>query len=265
MLADGKLIAENIKQEIKEKVKKEDKKSLAIFYVGKNKVIDSYVNLKKKFGEDVGILVKVFNVDENITEEDLVKFITKELPNFSSAIVQLPLPKHINKKNILDLIPVEKDVDVLAEKSFNLFSQGKNNKIPPVVSAILEIAKYYKIDFFNKNNLIVGQGLLVGRPMSHWFDLNNIKYQIIDLETKNGKDLISLADVIISGAGEPEFISADMIKKGVILFDAGTSTHSGKISGDFKKDCYLKSSFATPVPGGVGPVTVACLFKNIFL
>lgn len=265
MLADGNLISEKIKNEIKELIKQKGEKSLAIFYVGKNEVIDKYVALKEKFGREVGVMVKIFNFEENIKEEDLTDFIKKNLPNFSGAIIQLPLPPHINKNNILNLIPKEKDVDVLSNDGFSSFSNKENKKLPPVVFAISEIIKYYNFSFANKENLIIGNGQLVGKPVSAWFDSNSIKYKIIDVNTKNSQELIKNSDVIISGAGVPNFINPSMLKEGVSIFDAGASTSSGKIYGDFDKSCYTKASFVTPVPGGIGPVTVACLFKNLFL
>lgn len=262
---DGKKIAEKIKNEVKDLILEKGKKNLVIFYIGQNNVIDSYVNLKKKVGEELGIYVEVKNFPENIDQETIEESIKENIKNFSGAIIQLPIPHHLDKDKIINLIPPEKDVDVLAQDSIELFKLNKNKKIPTVASAICEICNFYNFDFKDKKVLVIGRGSLVGKPVSNWLNSIKIYHEIIDSETPEKEYKIKNADVIISGIGVPGFIKKDMVKKGVILIDAGTSTSSGKIAGDIDPGCYEYSSFYTPVPGGVGPITVISLFKNLFL
>ena len=265
MLVNGKQIANRIKDEIREILKTSGKKSLVIFYVGENPVIDSYVALKKRFGEEVGVSVDIKKFPETISEDELAREITGVLPEYSGAIVQLPLPVHISKERILDLVPIEKDVDVLSSASFEAFSKGETAKLPPVVASISEIVSEYHIDLQNKKVVVVGNGALVGKPVSAWLKRQNILHTILDSMSENSETLLQDADVIISGVGVPGLIKQSMIKEGSVLFDAGASTSSGRLAGDIDPACYGKAALVSPVPGGIGPITVASLFKNIFL
>lgn len=262
IIVDGKKIAENIKIEISSLLKEHGQKSLGIVYVGENSVIDKYVSLKKRVGEELGIRVEVLRFKEDILEGDLTDAIKKNMENFSGMIVQLPLPVHIEKEKILDLIPPEKDIDALSKESFRLLEKGEG-KLPPVVGAIDEIVKEYGIDLANKKIFIVGRGALVGRPVEAWLSSKGINFET--LEREGDKGALTDADVIISGAGAPGIITKEMVKEGVILLDAGTSTSEGRLAGDIELSAYEKASIVSPVPGGIGPITVACLFRNLFL
>lgn len=260
---DGKKIAERMKEEIRELMKSSGPKSLGIFYIGENKVIDSYVTLKKKMGESLGISVEVFKFDDKVSEKEIIEKIKEVKEKYSGLIIQLPLPEKLNKENILNSIPTEKDVDVLSVETFRAFTSGKTEKTPPVVSAISEIVKVYKIDLKNKNIVVVGKGRLVGLPVGAWLERENLTFEFLDKDDNTLK--LNKADVIISGVGIPGIIGVDQIKDGVVLIDAGASTSSGKILGDIDKNAYIKAGLVSPVPGGVGPITVVSLFKNLFL
>lgn len=263
---DGKKIAERIKAEIKEFIKGEsEEKTLAIFYVGVNPVIDSYVSLKEKMGESLGIKVSVLRFPNDVSEENLIEEITKANEKYSGIIVQLPLPENLNKERVLNSVAPARDVDVLSGESFKLFSLGKIKKIPPVVAAITEIFKEYDVDLRNKKIVIVGFGALVGRPLAAWFDLGEFPYEVLDSSEKNAEIILKNSDIIISGVGIPGLIKSSSVKDGAILIDAGTSTSSGKMKGDIEPEAYDKASLASTVPGGVGPITVVSLFKNLFL
>lgn len=265
-IIDGKKIAEKIKGEIKELlVKSKDKASLAIIYVGQNKVIESYVALKQRVGTELGIDVEVLRFGVEASEDEIISAINAQEKKYSGMIVQLPLPENFKKENILNSVPAGKDVDVLSQDLFKKFSEGKTLKLPPVVAAISDIVREYQIDLEGKKIVIVGRGALVGKPVSAWLARQNLPHEMVDSTSADTLKLLKEADVIISGAGVPSLIEHSMVKEGSILLDAGTSTSSGRILGDIDSACYVKASLVSPVPGGIGPLTVVNLFKNIFL
>ncbi len=265
ILVEGKKIAERIKGEIKESLKHTGPKSLAIFYVGENPVIDSYVALKKRVGEEIGIEVVVMRFPDNVSEEVLIGEIKKAGENFSGIIVQLPIPEHLDKERVLDAVQVELDVDVLSREAHDAFASGLTEKLPPVVGAVKEIFDEYKVDLSGKKIVVVGKGLLVGKPVLAWLSREGLTSVVVDRENSGLESELSTADVVIAGAGVPALVRPGTVKDGAILIDAGTSTSSGKIVGDIDRDCYAKASLVSPVPGGVGPITVVRLFKNLFL
>lgn len=263
---EGKKIAENLKEEVRNLlIKNPEKNSLVIFYVGQNDTIDKYVNLKKKVGEELGIKVDVKRFPSDIKEETLIEEIGACVKDYSGAIVQLPLPPHLDKRKIVDLVPADKDVDMLSIKAFEDFKNKKTEKLPTVVSAIDKIVRDYDIDLEDKNIVVIGRGSLVGGPVSTWLTRQGFAHQVLDDKSLDFVNTLKDADVIISGTGEGGLIKKDMVKEGVIIFDAGTSTSSGKIAGDVDVSAYEKASIITPVPGGIGPITVVSLFKNMFL
>ena len=260
---DGKKIAERIKTEIKAMLTKSPDKSLAIFYVGENPVIDNYVALKKKVGEELGIKVDVHRFTADVSEEVVLRELATSGIKYSGIIVQLPLPEGFDKDKILNAVPVGQDVDVLSSESFQMFSAGQIQKMPPVVASISEIVREYDIDFANKKIVVVGQGALVGKPVGAWLSRQGYPYEVFE---KGGDESVLLsADVIITGAGVPNLITSEHVKEGAVLIDAGASTASGKLAGDIDRSAYEKASIVSGVPGGVGPITVVSLFKNLFL
>jgi methylenetetrahydrofolate dehydrogenase (NADP+)/methenyltetrahydrofolate cyclohydrolase len=265
MLINGKQIANRIKDEIRELLKTSGHKSLAIFYVGQNPVIDSYVNLKKRVGAELGIDVEVLRFDADVVEDNLIDEISRANEKYSGIIVQLPLPENLNKEKILNTVKPELDVDMLSITAYENFKNGVTEKLPTVVGAIKAIFDEHNIDLAEKKIVVVGKGLLVGKPISTWIQREGFDCDVVDRESDDLIEKIAEADVVISGAGVPSLIKPEMIKDGVILIDAGTSTSSGKITGDIDQTCYGKASIVSGVPGGVGPITVVNLFKNLFL
>ncbi|MEZ4103584.1 MAG: bifunctional 5,10-methylenetetrahydrofolate dehydrogenase/5,10-methenyltetrahydrofolate cyclohydrolase [Candidatus Paceibacterota bacterium] len=263
-IVEGKKIASLIKEKLIKIIKEQNlQKSLAIFYVGDNPVIDNFIDLKKKFGEDVGVRVRVFKYEENITQSKLIKEIKNISKEFDSVVVQLPLPKHIDKKKILNTVPAEKDIDVLSEKKYKKFAKGDFTFFPPVAGAVFEILSFYNIPLDNKKIVVVGDGLLVGKPVLDWLKASDLKPKKVNKKTKNKNQIYKNADIIISGTGEANMIKKSFVKKGVVLIDAGSSSEDGQIVGDISKDCKDKASLFSMVPGGVGPITIAILFRNI--
>lgn len=264
MIINGKEIANEIKESLKEKISKIGKKPNIIFIsVGESLITNKFVSLKQKFADEIGTKSVVKNFSEKISEEDLKKEIEKIIvdENINGIVIQLPLPLHINTETILNLIPRGKDPDVLGKEAFDFFENGKSKILPPVVGAIKEIFDKYQINIKNKKIVIVGEGKLVGLPISIWFSNQNIKYTTLE----KGDDILKCtksADIIISGTGSANLITPEMIKDGVVLIDAGTSELNGQIMGDIDKGCLEKASLFSTVPGGIGPITIAVLFKN---
>jgi methylenetetrahydrofolate dehydrogenase (NADP+)/methenyltetrahydrofolate cyclohydrolase len=177
--------------------------------------------------------------------------------------VQLPLPTHLDTEAICAAIPVQKDPDLLSRKAQENFIHSSSVILPPVVAAIDTIFSKYEVSLLDKKVAVIGQGKLVGVPVVTWIKQKGILSLIVDRKMLDDKSCLKEADVIISGAGVLNLITMDMVKDGVVLIDAGTSEAGGKIAGDIDPACAIKAALFTPVPGGVGPVTVAMLFRNL--
>ena len=267
ILLDGKKLSERILDELKEEIASMKKKlRLGVVVVGKDPVIEKFVAQKKKAAESVGVDVRIYPFDKAITTNELRKRIAAIVhePANTGVIVQLPLPEHINKQYILNAIPPEKDVDVLSGRAVGSFVVGKSDVMPPVVGAIRALLEEYGITYRNKHVAILGAGNLVGRPVAFLLLFEGASFSVITEETDRPEQLLQKADVIISGIGKPHFVKGDMLKDGVVIIDAGTSESSGKLVGDIDPaSVEEKVSHLTPVPGGIGPVTVAVLLKNL--
>lgn len=233
-ILDGKKLSEKILKNLKKEIeKKQLKLKLAIILVGEDSDSKIFVKQKKKACEKVGIDFELFKFSSKISNSELKKEIKKivQKSDINGIVVQLPLPKNLHTEEILNLIPKEKDAEIVS----------------PVVCAVDRILKNYKISLRNKNIVLIGKGRLVGQPVAIWLKKRNLKFSDID-KIKN-------ADIVISGVGKPDLIKGKMVKKGVVVIDIGKDV-------DFKS-VFKKASYITPVPGGVGPVTVACLIENL--
>jgi methylenetetrahydrofolate dehydrogenase (NADP+)/methenyltetrahydrofolate cyclohydrolase len=223
----------------------------------------SYLNIKTKQAAEAGMELVVFELEDSATTANCIEAVLTE--GADAVIVQLPLPSHIDTQKVLDSIPLEQDADVLSDAARALFEVSTYGApLPPVVAAIAEILAREEISLEEKHVVIMGNGFLVGGPASIWCENQGANVSVITLEYPE-YELLEDADVIISGAGTPHFIQPDMIKDGVILIDAGTSESEGIMVGDIDPACVEKASLYTPVPGGVGPIAVACLFRNVLL
>lgn len=267
VLLDGK----NISKKILENLKREIDESgigprLAVINVGKNPASQKFIAEKQKRAEEIGVSVEIHNFKDNFSSRKLGREIIKlaEDTSIHGIVVQLPLPKHINSEEILCLIPQEKDPDILSPVSWEKFSVGASEIIPPVAGAIRVFFNEYGIDYKHAYTVVIGRGKLVGRPVASWLKNEGATFVVVDENTKNIEEIIKSGDIVVSGVGKPKIIGADVIKEGAVVIDAGTSEGAGKLVGDVDFDAVsLKASFITPVPGGVGPVTVAMLFKNL--
>ncbi len=267
IIIDGKKLSEAILAQIKSEV------ALLPFQpifcdvlVGENAVSEQYVKMKAKRAENVGIKFHKASFPSTITTNELVSEINKlnNIENMCGIIVQLPLPESIDKKVILDTIKPELDVDALGSFTSEKFYNGEKGLALPTALACMAILDSLNIDLSQKNIIVLGQGELVGKPVAAMLKKRDFKVTTISSKTDNKEEIIKNADVIISGIGKGAYINGDMIKEGVVIVDAGTSESGAGIVGDV--DIYSvqdKASHVSPVPGGVGPVTVAMLFKNV--
>lgn len=264
------LSGERVSRRILNSLKRKRKKnlSLCVVQVGGNLVSGKYIEEKRKFAKELGVEFRLVVLPSNISEMKLKQQIEKigKDKKVTGMIVQLPLPSKLNTQRVLDLIPKAKDVDVLSSASFSAFALGTLPILPPTVAAIALFLKETKKKLEGSQVAVVGVGRLVGLPTALWLAQQGATISLIQKETRNASQLILKADIVIAGVGKPGLITGKMIKKGAVVIDAGTSVEASSIKGDVDFESVAKkASFLTPVPGGVGPLTVACLFKNLFL
>jgi len=267
IILDGRKLAEKILRNLKKEIKSRHLQlGLAVILVGDNPVSKVFIRQKEKICQKIGISFRLFKFPVKISFRKLKEGIEEIVrdPDNSGIIIQLPLPQKFNTQEILNLIPSEKDVDVLSEKSLGKFYTGTLSILPPVVSGIFHFFKEYKIPIKGKNVVVIGAGKLVGQPLILWLLREKATVSVIDEFTKNVSSITKKADILISGVGKPNLIKGNMVKNGVIVIDAGTSVKNGKLVGDVDfKSVSKKASYITPVPGGVGPLTVASLIENL--
>lgn len=234
--------------------------------VGEDPVAVSYVNIKAKRAEEIGLKFELVQMPSTSTTEDVVdklKQIQKD-PFLSGLIVQLPLPPQLDKSAILNAIDSRVDVDGLSEISTKSFYAGSAKLLPPTAAAVIDVLESLKLDLKNLNILVIGQGELVGKPVTALLKNMELNVTTADDATENLHQLIIAADVIISATGQAKLITGEMIKAGVVLIDCGTSESAGSIVGDIDTESVSQKAKAlAPVPGGVGPVTVAKLLQNV--
>lgn len=266
-ILNGKKLSEKILASLKRKIKKSNLKlRLAVVQVGENSASQIFINQKKKACEKTDVNFKLLKFLAKISVSELkreIKKITKN-PSNSGIIIQLPLPKKFLPEELLNLIPEEKDIDVLSEKSLGKFYQGTLSILPPTVNGILCLLKNYKIELKGKDVVVIGAGRLVGFPLAIQLLKEKATLSVLNEFTKDAPSFIKKANILISGVGKPNLIRGDMVKKGAVIIDAGCSMKKGKLVGDVDfKEVSKKASYITPVPGGVGPMTVACLLENL--
>ncbi|MBI2038651.1 MAG: bifunctional 5,10-methylenetetrahydrofolate dehydrogenase/5,10-methenyltetrahydrofolate cyclohydrolase, partial [Candidatus Nealsonbacteria bacterium] len=256
-------ILDSLKKEIKNR---RLKLRLAVILVGEDPVSRIFIEKKKKACKKIGVAFKLFRFGQEISRSLLKKEISGIIkdPSNSGVVIQLPLSRKFEPEEFLNLIPPKKDVDILSGGSFKKFANGRLPILPPTVGATSALLKRYGIKIKSKNILIVGRGRLVGKPLATWLKLQKAKFSIADKSTKNISAYARKADILISGSGQPNLIRGDMVKEGVVVIDIGSAMKDGKIVGDVDfKSVSKKASYITPVPGGVGPMTVACLLENL--
>ncbi len=236
--------------------------------VGNNSASETYVRLKKKKAQELGIKCHIKQLPESTTEEELIGVLgtLNADKGIHGYIVQLPLPAHIRRHTVIHAIAPEKDLDgFTATNNGALFLEhAPETFLPPATAhAVMSMLDYYHVPLEGKHVAVFGQSLIVGKPIALFLLKRKATVSIITEHTPNPWKLSKRADVIISATGQGHLITPKFVKKGAILMDVGFSVHKGVVRGDISPSCYKKSGGYAPVPGGVGPVTIACLLRNL--
>lgn len=267
IIIDGKQLASQIISEIKKERESIAKKiRLAVVLVGNNPASLSFIKQKEKITKELNIDFRLYQYPENIKTKELRKKVTEicRLPYNKGVVVQLPLPSHINPQPVLNAILPEKDPDVLCERNLGKFYTSRLDILPPTVNAIKFLLEYYQIPVEGKTVLVIGRGQLVGKPVALWFLNQRATVIVANSKTKKLKDYLKQAEIIVSSAGVGNLIKGEDINEGVIIFDCAIVSEEGQLKGDCEFESVKeKASLITPVPGGIGPLTVAFLFKNL--
>ncbi len=275
-LLDGKFLSQQIKSEIKSAVDEwiasgKPVPNLIAVMVGENAASQTYVASKAKNCEAVGMRSSVKIFPENISEKELLQQIhlLNNDDDVDGFIVQLPLPKHINEKRIIEAIAPEKDVDGFHPINLGKMMIGEDGFVPATPMGIMEMLKRYNIETSGKHSVVLGRSNIVGTPISILLSRNalvgNCTVTLCHSATKNIKALCLQADIIVAAVGKKHFLTADMVKNGAVIIDVGINRILGekKIYGDVDfENVAPKSSYITPVPGGVGLMTISCLMLN---
>lgn len=266
-IIDGKSIAKVIKERIKNEILKQGiKPGLAVILVGDNPASQLYVSSKEKAAKELGIKSDIRRMPENTKTDQLIGVI-HELNNDNSIhgiLVQLPLPKHIDVIDIFGEISPKKDVDGLNPSNIGMLFLGKQPCFYPCTpSGIIELIKSTGIEIRGKNAVVIGRSSIVGKPVAQMLMKEDATITICHSKTKDIKYFTREADILIAAIGKPKFITIDMVKKGAVIIDVGINRVEGKIYGDVDFESVKEiAGYITPVPGGVGPMTIAMLMKN---
>ena len=270
MIIDGKKIAETLRQKLKKEIIeiKSSFKSvpgLTVILIGEDPASKIYVRNKEKFSKEIGINSEVIKYPENIEEKEVLSKIIELNKNkkVSGILVQLPLPKHINKQKVIETILPEKDVDGFHPINVGNLSSGYDSKIPCTPLGCLILLKEVEKNLSGKHAVVIGRSNLNGKPMAQLLLKENCTVTITHSKTKDLKSQCNKADIIIAAVGKPKFVKGDWVKKNAIVIDVGINKTTDGIVGDVDFNEVSKIAKAiTPVPGGVGPMTIACLLRN---
>lgn len=271
MILSGKDLASRLKENMRLYVKDLEEVTgttphLAVIIVGNNPASQSYVKGKSKACEEVGIRNTTIALSEDTTEHELLQTID-ELnlnPDIHGILVQLPLPSNIDEHRVMNCIAPEKDVDGFHPVNVDaLYTSKRNGIIPCTPKGIIHLLNDANVDIAGKNAVVIGRSNIVGLPVSKLLLDNNATVTICHSKTQNLKDITSDADILIVAIGKAKFVTEDMVKPGAVVIDVGVNRVDGKLVGDVDFDTVKdKASYITPVPGGVGPMTITCLLEN---
>ncbi|MEK7148935.1 MAG: bifunctional 5,10-methylenetetrahydrofolate dehydrogenase/5,10-methenyltetrahydrofolate cyclohydrolase [Patescibacteria group bacterium] len=269
ILLDGKKLAEELKDKLKKEFQKLRAPATLVFVeVGENPVSRKFIEQKKKLGEELGVSVRVRNFPDGISGSELRKKLAEIVHDdaVSGVVIQLPLPNSLlpQTQDILNAVVPKKDIDVLSARSVGDYRVGKSRIAPPVVGAIQALFEKYGIEYKKSHIVIIGAGQLVGKPIADWLLREQIPHTVLTDKSLDISSSTKNADILISGTGRAGLITGDMIQEGAVIIDAGTSEMEGRLVGDTDfPSVSEKAGFITPVPGGVGPLTVVMIYKNL--
>lgn len=255
MIVDGRELRNTIAEELRTALRAGflRQPKLLVVRVGEDPVISQFVKQKRIFAERIGVAFELKMFPGDASTEEVIEAVKNS--DADGVVVQLPLPAGIDTEKVLAAIPQAKDVDALSPRPIVNAT---------VAGAVEEILDRNDIEVHGMKAVVVGKGKLVGIPVGLWLESEGAEVLYVDKATKNIGEITKSADLIVCGAGVPGLIKPDMVREGVVLIDAGTSESAGVVRGDCDPLCAEKAKLFTPVPGGVGPVTIAILFKNLF-
>lgn len=269
-IIDGKTVSLAVKDEVKNEVLKLKNEgvtiTLAVIIVGDDSASRVYVNNKKKACEYVGFRSFEYALEKDTSEEELLSLIDElnSDKEINGILCQLPLPEHIDEKKIIEAIDIKKDVDAFSEINVGKIMIGDYDFLPCTPAGIMEMLHFYEIPVDGKNCVVIGRSNIVGKPMAMLLLHENGTVTITHSHTKNLKEITNKADILVAAVGKAKFVTEDMVKDGAVVIDVGMNRdENGKLCGDVDfENVKDKTSFITPVPGGVGPMTIATLMKN---
>lgn len=268
-LIDGKAISTALKSKIAEEVEVLKEKGvtpgLAVIIVGEDPASQVYVRNKELACATCGMYSEKIELPENTTEEELIALVEKlnSRPEINGILCQLPLPRHIDEKAVLNAIDPMKDVDAFHPHNVGRIMIGDFDFLPCTPAGIMEMLRYEQVEIEGKNCVVIGRSNIVGKPMAMLMLHKNATVTICHSKTQNLKEICRGADILIAAVGRADFVTADMVKEGAVVIDVGMNRKDGKLCGDVAFDEVKdKTSAITPVPGGVGPMTIATLMQN---
>ncbi len=268
-IIDGKLVSSAVKARVADEVKELNKKGisvcLAVILVGNDPASQIYVANKKKACEQLDIISKEYILPANTSQEELLALI-QELnadKTVNGILCQLPLPKGLDEKAVIAAINYDKDVDAFHPVNVGKIMIGDYDFLPCTPAGVMEMLNYYNIDINGKECVVIGRSNIVGKPMGMLLLHKNGTVTICHSRTKNLSEVTRRADILVAAVGKAKFVTADMVKPGSVVIDVGMNRENGKLCGDVDFDAVSqKASYITPVPGGVGPMTIAVLMQN---
>lgn len=270
IVIDGKAVSAKVKEQVRAEIEREGLKvGLAVVIVGNNQASRVYVNNKKKACEVCGIKSYEYALPEETTEEQLLELVDtlNADKNINGILVQLPLPKQINEEKIIERISPEKDVDAFHAVNVGKIMIGNYAFLPCTPAGVMELIHSTGTEVSGKECVVIGRSNIVGKPMAMLLLHENATVTICHSRTKNLAEVCRRADILVSAVGRADFVTADMVKEGAVVIDVGMNRDAeNKLCGDVKYDeVEKKASYITPVPGGVGPMTIAMLMKNTLM
>lgn len=268
-LIDGKVISAAVKERVKTQVAELNKQGvtvgLAVIIVGQDPASKVYVANKKKACEQLGIISEEYALDENTTQEELISLIEElnKKDKINGILCQLPLPKHLDEKAVINAISPEKDVDAFHPVNVGKIMIGDFDFLPCTPAGVMEMLAYENIQVEGKNCVVIGRSNIVGKPMTMLLLHKSGTVTVCHSKTKNLSEICKEADILVAAVGRANFVTADMVKPGAVVIDVGINRVDGKLCGDVDFENVSKiASAITPVPGGVGPMTIATLMQN---
>jgi methylenetetrahydrofolate dehydrogenase (NADP+)/methenyltetrahydrofolate cyclohydrolase len=268
MQIDGRAIAAHIRSEVADRIQASGHTyTLSIIAVAPTNATRSYMAIKQRTAAAVGVSLYEQTLPADVSEDEVVEAVQAAADSSDGIVVQLPLPEHMDMHRVLDAIPHTHDVDVLSTAAREQFAAGTYPVLPPVVAAMAEVLARYHVALVNTRAVIVGSGYLVGAPAATWFSSQGASVSVIDRDVHEHTDVTTGADILVTGVGKAGIITSDMVSEGVMVLDGGASDAAGSSAptGDVDPAVAEHSTLFTPVPGGIGPIAVACLFRNLVM